>query len=164
MDAVITNITNNFVEIACNDGKVRKIKLYDMNFRPVVGQNVEVYEENNQLYVINKKVESKVEEESLLSDGGQEVQEISNENIQYIYAQPVPLYDAFGRKRVNKVAYCILAFLLGGFGIHKFYSGKIAKGIVYILFCWTLIPSIIAFVEMIIAMTKQADAYGNIYI
>ena len=40
------------------------------------------------------------------------------------------------KKLVNKVAYGILAILLGGIGIHKFYAGKMAWGIVYILLCW----------------------------
>ena len=69
-----------------------------------------------------------------------------------------------GKKLVNKVAYCLLAFFLGGFGIHKFYAGKIGLGIVYILFSWTVVPSIIAFIEMIIALTKDSDANGNIVI
>ena len=27
-----------------------------------------------------------------------------------------------GKKVVNKVAYCLLALFLGGFGVHKFYK------------------------------------------
>lgn len=52
----------------------------------------------------------------------------------------------------------------GGLGIHKFYAGKIGMGILYILFCWTTIPGIIGLIEGIIAVTKNADANGNIYI
>lgn len=66
-------------------------------------------------------------------------------------------------KGVNQLAYCLFAFLLGGFGVHKFYAGKVGLGIVYLLFCWTFIPAIIALVEGIIAVTKKADAEGNIY-
>ena len=80
--------------------------------------------------------------------------------MQTINANEVPE----GKKLVNKVAYCLLAFFLGGFGIHNFYAGKIGLGIVYILFSWTVVPSIIAFVEMIIALTKDSDANGNIII
>ena len=65
-------------------------------------------------------------------------------------------------KKVNKIAYGILAIFLGSIGIHKFYSGKILWGIVYILFCWTFIPGILAFIEGIIALTKPADEEGNI--
>ena len=46
----------------------------------------------------------------------------------------------------------ILAIFLGGLGIHKFYLGRVS-GIWYILFCWTLIPSLIAFIEGIIYLT-----------
>lgn len=67
-------------------------------------------------------------------------------------------------KPINKAAYCLLAFFLGWIGIHKFYAGKIAMGIIYILFCWTGIPAIIAFIEFIIGLCKKADNNGNIYL
>lgn len=67
------------------------------------------------------------------------------------------------KKLVNKVAYGILAILLGGIGIHKFYSGKTLWGIIYILLCWTGIPSILALVEGIIGLTTKDDGQGNIY-
>ena len=41
----------------------------------------------------------------------------------------------------------LLCFFLGGFGIHKFYLGNNAQGVVYLIFSWTLIPGIIAFFE-----------------
>ena len=41
----------------------------------------------------------------------------------------------------------LLALFLGGLGAHKFYLGKIAAGIIYILFCWTTIPAWIALFE-----------------
>lgn len=37
----------------------------------------------------------------------------------------------------------ILCFFLGGLGVHKFYLGQSFAGILYLLFCWTLIPGII---------------------
>lgn len=70
----------------------------------------------------------------------------------------------YGVKKVDKVVYCILALLLGGYGIHKFYAGKIGLGILYLIFCWTFIPGMIAFIEFIIALTKQPDAMGYITI
>ena len=74
-----------------------------------------------------------------------------------------PLAEGTGTK-VNQITYALLAFFVGGLGVHKFYVGKIGLGIVYLLFCWTAIPSIIAFIEAIIAITKKADANGDIYI
>jgi TM2 domain-containing membrane protein YozV len=49
----------------------------------------------------------------------------------------------------NRATAILLAFFLGGFGIHKFYLGQTVAGIVYLVFCWTLIPGIIAFFEFI---------------
>lgn len=47
----------------------------------------------------------------------------------------------------SKQTAAILAFFLGGLGIHKFYLGKSVQGILYIIFCWTMIPALIAFFE-----------------
>jgi TM2 domain-containing membrane protein YozV len=49
----------------------------------------------------------------------------------------------------SKIVAALLAFFLGGFGIHKFYLGEGVAGVIYLLFCWTLIPGIIAFFEFI---------------
>ena len=74
------------------------------------------------------------------------------------------MYIANNTKAVNKVVYCLLAFFLGGIGIHKFYAGKIGTGILFILFCWTFIPGIIAFIDFIIGICKKSDANGNILV
>ena len=69
-----------------------------------------------------------------------------------------------GGRVVNKVIYCVLAFLLGGLGIHKFYAGKIGSGILYLIFCWTFIPGLIALIEFVIALCKPSDSQGNIVV
>ena len=51
-----------------------------------------------------------------------------------------------GRKKSALVA-LVLTIFLGGLGIHKFYLGNTVLGILYLVFCWTFIPSIIAIVE-----------------
>ena len=56
----------------------------------------------------------------------------------------------------------LFAFFLGGFGAHKFYAGKTAQGFLYLIFFWTFIPGIIAFIEFILALAKDADSNGNI--
>lgn len=55
----------------------------------------------------------------------------------------------------SKIAAGILAIFLGGLGIHKFYLGKTGKGILYLVFCWTYIPSLIAFIEGIIYLCSN---------
>lgn len=67
-----------------------------------------------------------------------------------------PAAAAAGGK--SKVTAGVLALLLGGLGIHKFYLGAWGWGIVYILLVWTLVPGIVAFVEAIRYFTlPQAD-------
>lgn len=59
----------------------------------------------------------------------------------------------------------LLAAFLGGIGIHRFYLGKTISGIFYLIFCWTGIPGLIAFIEtLVMAFTSQqnwARAHNN---
>nr|WP_311773475.1 TM2 domain-containing protein [Listeria marthii] len=67
-------------------------------------------------------------------------------------------------KLVNKWVYVALALLLGTFGAHKFLVGKNGQGVLYVVFCWTGIPSIVSFIEGIVAIFKKADANNEILI
>ena len=59
----------------------------------------------------------------------------------------------------SKVTTGVLALLLGGLGIHKFYLGKIGMGILYIVFCWTFIPAVMAFIEGILYLTSSDEQF-----
>ncbi len=64
----------------------------------------------------------------------------------------------------NRGVAIVVCFFLGGLGIHKFYLGQNLAGIVYLLFSWTLIPGLIAFVEffMLLFMSdREFDAKFN---
>lgn len=63
----------------------------------------------------------------------------------------------------SRVAAILLAFFLGGFGVHKFYLGRIGQGLIYLIFCWTFIPAIIAFIEFIIYLTMSDEAFAHKY-
>lgn len=63
----------------------------------------------------------------------------------------------------SKIAAGILALLLGPLGVHKFYLGKIIQGILYILFIWTMIPSIIAIIEGVILLTMDQREFDIKY-
>lgn len=63
----------------------------------------------------------------------------------------------------DRTTAAIFALLLGGIGAHKFYLGKTTQGILYLLFVWTLIPAIIAFVEGIIYLTKSDAEFQQAY-
>jgi len=47
----------------------------------------------------------------------------------------------------HRVTAALFAIFLGGLGIHKFYLGYIMGGLIYLLFFWTFIPSLVSFVE-----------------
>lgn len=61
----------------------------------------------------------------------------------------------------SRIAAALFAFFLGALGGHKFYLGQVGMGIVYILFCWTLIPALIAFIEFILFLTMSDDAFNK---
>jgi TM2 domain-containing membrane protein YozV len=63
----------------------------------------------------------------------------------------------------NKVTAGLFALFLGGIGVHKFYLGQVGSGIVYLLFCWTLIPGLIAFIEGIILLTMNDADFARRY-
>ena len=54
----------------------------------------------------------------------------------------------------------LLALLLGGLGMHHFYMRRVGLGFVYVLFCWTLIPTIISVFELIL-IPRRVRIYNH---
>lgn len=63
----------------------------------------------------------------------------------------------------SKTTAMLLAFFLGGFGVHKFYLGQAGLGIIYLLFCWTFIPCIVAFIEFLIYAFSSEESFDAKY-
>jgi len=63
----------------------------------------------------------------------------------------------------NKIVAFLLAWFLGRIGVHKFYLGQTGWGILYLLFCFTFIPSIAAFVEGIVYLTMSDAEFNRLY-
>lgn len=72
----------------------------------------------------------------------------------------------------NRIVAALLAFFLGGFGIHKFYLGKTTAGIV-MLICGTvgwllifpgIINAVIAFIEFIIYLVTSDEDFHRKYV
>lgn len=74
-----------------------------------------------------------------------------------------PQADVAPKGSKSRVTAIVLALLLGGVGGHKFYLGRAGMGILYLLFCWTFIPSIVALVEAIIYVTMSDEAFAKKY-
>lgn len=66
--------------------------------------------------------------------------------------------------KVNKTLYAILTLVLGSFGINKFYAREYKAGIARLLFCWTLVPTILSIAEFITVLTEKQDKDGNILV
>jgi len=68
----------------------------------------------------------------------------------------------------NQILAAALAFFFGTFGAHKFYLGKIGQGILYIIFFWTAIPTIVSIFEALVYLFTPkmifAQKYGGHYI
>jgi len=76
------------------------------------------------------------------------------------------IYTLKGKEQAamkNKVAAGVLAILLGGLGIHKFYLGKLGQGILYLIFSWTGIPSIIGLIEGILYLIQTDEEFNAKY-
>jgi TM2 domain-containing membrane protein YozV len=63
------------------------------------------------------------------------------------------------KKKSKKIA-TLLAFpILGSLGIHKFYLGKIGQGILYLIFSFLLIPTIISLFEFISYLSMSTEKF-----
>jgi TM2 domain-containing membrane protein YozV len=148
--AKILKVQDGVVFIGVSTGAIKEVQSADLNFTPVEGDEVEVYESETQLIVIKKQTEPLAKPERITIN-------LTNT----IESTGTTTYPA-GTKVVNKTVYCLLAFFLGGFGIHKFYIGRTGAGIMYLLFSWTIIPALIALFECLAGLARQADENGNI--
>jgi len=63
----------------------------------------------------------------------------------------------------NRFIALIFALVLGSFGLHKFYLGHVLAGIIYLIFSWTGIPTILSFVDVIILATMDERKFNAVY-
>jgi TM2 domain-containing membrane protein YozV len=73
--------------------------------------------------------------------------------------------DAVYQEPKSRPIAIFLALLLGWIGIHRFYVGPVSWGVLYLIFFWTGIPGILAWLEAIYWLTRGdvewAQKYGG---
>ena len=60
---------------------------------------------------------------------------------------PAPTVPVAVAKRKSRGFATFAAIFFGGIGLHRFYLGNFLAGFIYLLFCWTLIPSFAGIIE-----------------
>jgi TM2 domain-containing membrane protein YozV len=63
----------------------------------------------------------------------------------------------------NKTTAGIFALVFGGLGVHRFYLGQTGRGLLYLLFIWTFIPTIVAMIDGIVFLTQDEDTFNRKY-
>jgi len=66
-----------------------------------------------------------------------------------------------GKTRANKYIAALLAFFTGGLGMHKFYLGYPVPGVIYLFFGFTLVPSLIGWIEGFIYLFQSAESFDE---
>lgn len=61
------------------------------------------------------------------------------------------------QNKPSLVVYVLLALFLGGIGAHHFYNGKTFRGLMYLVFVWTMIPSVLALIDIVIALVNKKN-------
>jgi TM2 domain-containing membrane protein YozV len=69
----------------------------------------------------------------------------------------------YQRAPKDKTIAILLALFLGGLGAHKFYLGQAGLGILYLVFCWTFIPAVIALIEAIVYACTDEQSFHQKY-
>lgn len=138
-------LSNNGAEVMLGfeNGTFKTINSSDIGFLALAGEELEIYTSEDGSKTTYVKHEEK--------------KNSNNNNLMQQFDE-----EFHNKHKVSKIAYLMLSFFLGGIGIHKFYAKKYIMGALYLLFCWTYIPAIIAFVEFLMAIFNKADKNGDI--
>ena len=72
---------------------------------------------------------------------------------------------ASAKPHKDRITAALLALFLGGLGIHKFYlaGGSTKWGIIYLVFCWTFIPAILALIEAVLLFTMSDKTFQEMH-
>jgi TM2 domain-containing membrane protein YozV len=77
-----------------------------------------------------------------------EIRELARLTAHLRCAQQTFFQAEYGRHRRGPTTALVLCLLLGGFGAHELYFGRHRSGVLRLLFCWTLIPAVLALFDL----------------
>ena len=63
--------------------------------------------------------------------------------------------------KYNFWCFSILCIMGGFMGLQEFYRGKIGLGVFAVLFFWTGIPAIVAFIEAVVWLFRGEDEFNK---
>lgn len=150
----VIKLDNAEITVVDNNQDVQVYDRESFSFDPKINDRVEIYDAG-EYFIINEKepeIPSTQPINIKIDSANNNMQNQTTNNME----------TSYGKEKVSKLTYVLLAFFLGGVGIHKFYTGKTMQGILYLVFCWTGIPAIIALFEGIFAAFKPSDRTGMI--
>ena len=75
--------------------------------------------------------------------------------------QQAAFYQQMALVQKNELIGFLFALLLGSLGLHRFYLGETGWGILYLLFSWTGIPTLLGFIECFF-MPGRVRAYNAV--
>ena len=76
----------------------------------------------------------------------------------------VPKDDNYKIRPLKKrTTAALLAFLLGGIGLHRFYLDKNLSAMLYACFCWTIVPSILGIVDGVSILKEDDNVFVTKY-
>jgi TM2 domain-containing membrane protein YozV len=61
----------------------------------------------------------------------------------------------------DKNVAAILALVMGGIGVHKFYLGRIGAGVLYLIFSLTFIPTLLGVIDFFVLALMDKDEFDR---
>ena len=124
----LLEVTGGNVKVGNDDGSVVDLPIASLRFpNPKVGDKVNVYQDQGSTYVT------------------------------LVNTPNATSLDQAGERRVNKVAYILVALFFGCLGVHRFMRGQVGLGILMLLLGWWITLGIWPLVDFIISLVKLSS-------
>ncbi|MDO4754647.1 MAG: TM2 domain-containing protein, partial [Bacillota bacterium] len=147
--AKIIDLGEEYVVIGMDDGSILEVTYADVNYNPSIGDRVEIFRGDDRIVVTKS-------DGTIRYNGGYSSHQ-SSFGVGRAHQSSQQNPGMYGMKLVNKYVYALLAIFFGSIGLHKFYAGKYGSAVLMLLTCWSFIPTIVGFVQGIVALNKPAD-------